>query len=167
MALDGSGTAWTAAGQIAVGLSGGGTLAISNDAAVEAAAAILVGANAGGSGMLTVNEGGTLASGGTLAILGDAAGASGTVTVNGAGSSWTVADELAVGASGAGTLIVSNGGVVRSNLAAQASVAALSIGSNGERARLDRPWDRSGQRYRLGPGSCDFPSCSEPRAMAR
>lgn len=86
--VDGSGSSWTNSSSLAVGLSGDGTLTISNGGAVSNA-----------------NNG----------IIGSAGGSTGTVTVDGSGSSWTISNSLFVGGTGAGTLTIRNGGSVSAN----------------------------------------------------
>ena len=96
---------------------------------------IIVGSTAGSSGTLNIGAGGgastqnlivgqsgvgTLAvqNGGTLTdfggFVGDLSGSQGTVTVSGAGSTWTNTDTIQVGALGTGTLTIENGGTVNS-----------------------------------------------------
>jgi fibronectin-binding autotransporter adhesin len=67
-------------------------------------------------GTLTIDGGGTVTSTSTIdgfsAIIGTKAGAHGTVTVQGAGSTWTNSSGLVVGYTGAGTLNINSGGKV-------------------------------------------------------
>ncbi|WP_201415031.1 autotransporter domain-containing protein [Mesorhizobium sp. J8] len=63
-----------------------------------------------GAGSLTIQNGGAVSD--TYAYVGYGAGSTGTVTVDGAGSTWTSLGILAVGALGSGTLTVQNGGLV-------------------------------------------------------
>jgi outer membrane autotransporter protein len=65
----------------------------------------------GGTGMLTIQSGGTVSSGIGIAIVGNAAGSQGTVTVTGAGSTLTF-PSLFVGALGTGALTIAGGGTV-------------------------------------------------------
>ena len=66
-------------------------------------------------GLLTIQNGGTLTSGGGGTI-GNQSGSIGIVTVDGAGSSWTTGSSgLAVGNNGTGTLTIQNGAAVSSN----------------------------------------------------
>ncbi|MDH2348942.1 autotransporter domain-containing protein [Bradyrhizobium sp. SSUT77] len=74
---------------------------------------LTIGAN--GTGSLLVSNGGQISSSNGGGTLGQAAGSSGTVTVDGAGSSWTTPAFLFVGVGGAGTMTISNGGVVITN----------------------------------------------------
>lgn len=78
-----------------------------------------------GTGALTIQNGGTLSS--SIGYIGFLSGSTGTVTVTGAGSSWTVPYDLEVGIWGTGTLAIQNGGKVRSN----ASWIGYSAGSTG------------------------------------
>ncbi len=85
MTVDGVGSSWTNSGDLSVGNSGTGTL--------------------------TIRNGGTVSNTG-LGYLGNNAGSTGTVTVDGAGSTWTNSGDLVVGDSGTGTLTIQNGGAV-------------------------------------------------------
>ena len=78
-----------------------------------------------GTGMLTIQTGGTLVN--ELALIGNLPGGLGTVMVTGAGSSWTNVGTVVVGGQGTGTLTVQDGGTMRS---AGGSVG-LSAGSTG------------------------------------
>jgi len=62
-------------------------------------------------GTLTISEGGTV---NTLnnGVIGYYTNAQGTVTVDGADSTWTMGSDLRVGSEGHGTLVISNGGAV-------------------------------------------------------
>ena len=81
-----------------------------------------------GTGKLVIQNGGTLLNLG-CGFIGNSAGAQGTVTVSGAGSTWTNLSDLVVGNLGTGTLIIENGGTVSSGPGG-ASIG-LSPGSNG------------------------------------
>lgn len=65
-----------------------------------------------GVGALSISNGSSLWD--ISAVIGNQPGSSGSVTVNGAGSTWTNAAELAVGGSGFGLLQITNGGSVSS-----------------------------------------------------
>jgi T5SS/PEP-CTERM-associated repeat protein/autotransporter-associated beta strand protein len=84
--LDGVGSNWTMSGPLAIGGNGGaGTLHITNGAAVSS----------------------------SYGILADANGATGTVTVDGAGSTWTNSGALYVGNRGSSAMLsITNGGKV-------------------------------------------------------
>ena len=62
--------------------------------------------------MLTIQNGGTLTDVG--GFVGNLPGSQGTVTVSGAGSTWTNIGTLQVGGLGTGTLTIQNGGTVNS-----------------------------------------------------
>ncbi len=62
--------------------------------------------------MLTIQTGGTLTNIG--GIVGNLPGSNGTVTVTGAGSTWSNAGFVVVGGQGTGTLTIQDGGVVNS-----------------------------------------------------
>ena len=68
-----------------------------------------------GTGTLTIQNGGslvTLGAAGSGSILGTFVGGTGMATVTGAGSTWTSSNELRVGNSGNGTLMISDGGAL-------------------------------------------------------
>ena len=65
-----------------------------------------------GTGMLTIQAGGTLAD--SFGTVGDLPGGLGTVKVTGAGSNWSNAGSVVVGGLGTGTLTIQNGGTVNS-----------------------------------------------------
>jgi T5SS/PEP-CTERM-associated repeat protein len=66
----------------------------------------------GGDGKLTVQDGGTVESDGSLDIVGHIS--DGAVTIDGTGSLWKSLGIITVGGSGAGTLTVENAGTVSS-----------------------------------------------------
>ena len=66
--------------------------------------------------MLTIQTGGTLAN--SFGTIGNLPGGLGTVTVTGAGSSWSNAGSIVVGGQGTGTLTIQDGGTVNSAAAA-------------------------------------------------
>ena len=82
-----------------------------------------VGAN--GTGMLTIQAGGTLAD--SFGTVGNLPRGLGTVTVTGAGSNWSNAGSVVVGGQGTGTLTIQDGGTVNSG----GGSVGLSVGSNG------------------------------------
>ena len=63
-----------------------------------------------GTGMLTIQAGGTLAD--SFGTVGNLPGGLGTVTVTGAGSSWSNAGGVVVGGLGTGTLTIEDGGTL-------------------------------------------------------
>jgi fibronectin-binding autotransporter adhesin len=99
--VTGAGSSWSNSGDLHVGYSGTGTLTIEN----------------GGS----VNNG-------LFGYVGAFSGGIGTVTVTGAGSTWTNGGELAVGNFGTGTLTIADGGTV-SNTAGYVGRNGGSIGT--------------------------------------
>ena len=86
-----------------------------------------------GTGMLTIQTAGTLIN--LTGTVGSLPGSNGTVTVTGAGSTWSNLGSLVVGDAGTGTLTIDNGGTVISafgNLAVgQAGTGALKIQNGG------------------------------------
>jgi T5SS/PEP-CTERM-associated repeat protein len=71
-----------------------------------------LGVGQSGTGMLTIQAGGTLAD--SSGAVGNLPGGLGTVTVTGAGSNWSNAGSILVGGQGAGTLTIQDGGTVNS-----------------------------------------------------
>lgn len=86
VSVDGSGSTWTNSGDLYVGYGFGGT------------------------GTLTITNGGTVKD--VNGIIGGSGGAIGSVTVDGTGSTWTNSGNLTVGSQAQGALIVSNSGTV-------------------------------------------------------
>src|SRR5262249_58349625 len=82
-----------------------------------------------GTGTLTIQNGGAVSN--QLGFIGLSSGSSGTVTVTGAGSSWTNAGTLFVGNSGTGTLTIQNGGVVTVGGGGGSVLVAAGVGSTG------------------------------------
>jgi fibronectin-binding autotransporter adhesin len=116
--VDGIGSAWTNTADLTVGDEdlggpGTGTLTIQNGGAVSAVGMLTVGRF--GKGIVTIQTGGDLSNG--VAVLGDLAGSSGSVTVTGAGSTWTMAGDFTVGSEGTGVLNILNGAAVSNNAA--------------------------------------------------
>ncbi len=140
---------------LAVGLSGTGTLVVQNGgtltdfgglvgdltgsqgmATVSGAGSTWTSTNtfqvgAGGTGALTVEAGGTVNSGGGGSV-GLSAGSTGSVTVTGPGSAWNngPGGGLNIGSFGAGALTISNGGIVSNNTAFTANIGE-GAGSQG------------------------------------
>ncbi|MGM4920306.1 autotransporter domain-containing protein [Tardiphaga sp. 813_E8_N1_3] len=142
--VDGVGSSWTNSSDLNIGYGGTGTVTIRNGGVVSNVTGFL-GINAGstgtatvdgigsswtssgdlyvgrsGTGTLTIRNGGAVSSSG-VAFIGELAGSTGTVTVDGAGSSFTNSG-LIIGSFGTGTLTIQNGGTVSS--------AAGYVGSN-------------------------------------
>ena len=106
--VDGAGSTWTNSGDLSVGEDGTGTLSILNGGAVLNA-----------NGFIGHNATPTTSS-------------TGTVTVSGAGSTWTNNGNLLIGASGDGTLHIMDGGVVVSNAALTVDDDAyIGLGADG------------------------------------
>jgi T5SS/PEP-CTERM-associated repeat protein len=84
-----------------------------------------------GSGFLNITSGGQVSD--FDADVASEVGSTGTVTVDGAGSTWTNRSELIVGASGTGTLSVSNGGQVSNDILTVGGLGAgtLTISNGG------------------------------------
>ncbi|MGO4677881.1 autotransporter outer membrane beta-barrel domain-containing protein [Bosea sp. 2YAB26] len=76
--------------------------------------------------MLTIQTGGTVAN--SLGTIGNLPGGLGTVTVTGAGSSWSNAGSVVVGGQGTGTLTIQDAGAVTSG----GGSVGLAVGSNGK-----------------------------------
>ena len=76
--------------------------------------------------MLVIQNGGTLTDFG--GFVGNLPGSQGTVTVSGAGSTWTNIGTVVVGGLGTGTLTIQNGGTVNSG---GGGSVGLSVGSTG------------------------------------
>ncbi|SIO72588.1 outer membrane autotransporter barrel domain-containing protein [Burkholderia sp. GAS332] len=83
--VDGTGSNWTATGNLIVGYLGIGTLNVTN----------------GGKASNIGSD-----------FIGNSAGGTGTVTVDGTGSTWTNTSGLGIGVGGTGTLTISDGGIV-------------------------------------------------------
>ncbi|MBN1591262.1 MAG: hypothetical protein JW888_17250, partial [Pirellulales bacterium] len=137
--VDGAGSMWTNNSKVRVGYYGAGTLAITGGGKVSDEVGN-IGYLSGSTGVATVDGAGstwtntgTLYVGlhgiGTLSITGGGSvfngyasngygfigyqsGSTGTVTVDGAGSTWTNVSSLHVGCNGAGTLAIVGGGLV-------------------------------------------------------
>ena len=80
-------------------------------------------------GMLTIGSGGTVTN--TEGTVGNSSGSTGTVTVSGAGTTWTNSGDLYVGRNGTGTLDVSTGGTVSNLIGHVGGCAGCSTGAVG------------------------------------
>ena len=144
--VDGAGSTWTNSGTLSVGDRGGGTLIIQNGAVVS-------------------NGAGTI---GRLAI----AGGSGSVTVDGAGSTWTNSGTLKIGDAGTGTLTISNGGTVSAtgtvSLAQQSgSTGTLNIGAaSGQAAAAPGTLSAASVAFGAGSGKIVFNHTGSAYAFA-
>ena len=137
--VTGAGSSWSNAGSVVVGGLGTGTLTIQDGGTVNSGGGS-VGLSAGSTGTVTVTGPGsswingpsgglnigsfgtgtlTIANGGMVinitafaANIGNGAGSQGTVTVTGAGSTWSNSSGVNIGNLGTGTLTIADGGVV-------------------------------------------------------
>jgi outer membrane autotransporter protein len=145
---------WTNSGTLTVGESGTGTLNITHGAlvsntdgtignqsgstgTVSVAGTLSTWTNSGslavgesGTGTLNITNGGTVTVNGSFARIAEQATSTGTVTVDGAGSTWRLANELDVARAGTGTLTIQNGGIVNMTGSDRVSIGVLA-GSNG------------------------------------
>lgn len=108
----------TMGGALFVG-DGWGEMVVSNGSAVTVSGPWTV-IGRYGLGKLDIASGSTMTSAGA-AFVGEFAGSTGTVTVDGAGSSWTVGGALNVGMAGTGTLTIQNEGLVSAKTVTLAS----------------------------------------------
>jgi len=161
MTVDGPGSSWTST-DLVVGMSGLGTMKIANGGTVTGGGGgmghstlgytidgegtvtvhgagsswnttdLMVGRE--GTGMLTIANGGSVSnSGGAgFAVVGHLSGGKGTVAVDGAGSSWTVAaGYIGVGAGGTGKLDITNAALVQADQLIVGSAGTVTL--NGGR----------------------------------
>ena len=91
------------------------------------AAALNLAVGQNGTGILVIQNGGTLTDVG--GFVGNLPGSQGTVTVSGAGSAWTNIGTVVVGGLGTGTLTIQNGGVVSSGGGGSVGLSVGSIGT--------------------------------------
>jgi outer membrane autotransporter protein len=144
--VDGAGSTWTMAGNQAnliVGIGGSGSVVIRNGGKVSNSLLGQLGAQAGASGMVSVNGAGSSWTTGTLAVgnggtgtleisgggtvnngnatLGNSPASAGTATVAGVGSTWNNSGKLTLGNLGNGTVAVLSGGTL--NVAQDTSIA--------------------------------------------
>lgn len=119
--LDGTGTLTIAGGSSAyldatsIGERSTGTVTVTGAGSLLQTGVTAIGNDVSGWGDLSVLQGATMTS--TRATLGAAAGSSAFVTVDGAGSSWTVTNELTVGDAGGANLTISGGATVHAGFA--------------------------------------------------
>ncbi len=152
--VTGAGSHWSNAGGIVVGGLGTGTLTIQGGGTVSSGGGGSVGLSAGSTGTVTVTDPGsswingpsgglnvgsfgtgtlTIANGGKVinittftANIGNGASGQGTVTVTGAGSTWSNSSGVNIGNLGTGTLTIADGGIVTGPM-----VIATSAGATG------------------------------------
>ncbi|CAD5277914.1 conserved exported hypothetical protein [Bosea sp. 62] len=168
VAVTGAGSSWTNSGELTVGYLGTGTLTVADGGTVSNTTGY-VGRDLGSTGAVTVSGSGSRWSNsgdlyvghsgtGTLTIenggrvsntlfgyVGTSSGGIGTVTVTGAGSTWTNSAELLVGYSGTGTLAVENGGKVSNTIGSvgrnAGSTGTVTVTGAGSR------WTNSAELY--------------------
>ena len=126
---------------VAVGATGNGSTTGTGIATVAKSSTwridgnLTIGQFSGGTGMVTVQDGGTLQLNGTTLVLGQNMGSNGTLTMSGLGSELTGSDgnsatgKLVIGKSGSGTLNVLNSAVVNIPAAVTLGAAAGSSGT--------------------------------------
>jgi fibronectin-binding autotransporter adhesin len=149
--IDGSGSTWANTGVLHVGDKGVGALTIGNGGQVSNTVAV-IGTYAGSTGSASVDgkdsgwtSNGTLyvgargagelmiTSGGRVTqafegLVGFDSGSTGEVVVDGVGSTWDSGGGIAIGRKGAGSLTISNGGLVKSAVGIDGSLS-VAIGS--------------------------------------
>jgi T5SS/PEP-CTERM-associated repeat protein len=115
--IDGTGSQWNAPGGFSIGVSGLGSVTVSNGGSLNGSSGLLfIGSATGGNGSLTIESGATATA--TYGELGFVSGSAGTLTVTGTGSSATFSNDLNIAYAGFGTVNVASGG-------------SLSVGSGG------------------------------------
>ena len=107
VSVSGTNSSWTDNGDLYIGDSGSGSLTITSAASVS-------------NGETNVG-----------AIIGNNTGSVGVVTVSGTGSTWTDSGDLAIGNSGSGTLIISNGATVQSGNVTYGGLLGGNAGATG------------------------------------
>ncbi len=153
--VSGSGATWTNSGDLYIGRNGTGVLSVGSGGTVSNvvgrvggcencstsavgtvtvsgagatwtnSAGLAIGAS--GTGQVTIAESGKVLTGPSGGFLGVLPGATGTMMVTDPGSTWNISDQLTVGGSGSGMLIVQNGGTVTNT----AGTIGSSSGSTG------------------------------------
>ncbi|MGO4287332.1 autotransporter outer membrane beta-barrel domain-containing protein [Bosea sp. TAB14] len=144
----------------ALGFNAGasGTVAVDGAGSTWTSSAVFVGY--GGTGALTISNGGEAAD--TAALIGFQAGSSGAATVTGPGSLWSHTGNLVVGDLGTGALTIANGGTVSAGglvkLASQVgSVGTLNIGGEaGAAAAAPGALNAAVVLFGAGAGSLNF-----------
>ena len=124
---------WFTAGNWTAGVPTAGTSANINTVspnptvvATPGGAALNLAVGQNGTGMLTIQSGGTVTD--ASGAVGNLPGSQGTVTVTGAGSTWTNIGNVVVGGLGTGALTIQNGGTVNSG---GGGSVGQSVGSTG------------------------------------
>lgn len=109
--VDGAGSAWLNDYSLYMGDGGDGTLNVTNGAMVTNRNYFAIGYRDGGRSRLHIAGGGTVTSNAPVHIA-TGPGTTGVATVDGPGSTWTIAEWLEVGNGGNGILTITNGGAV-------------------------------------------------------
>lgn len=161
--VTGAGSAWINSGFLLLGYDHDATLTVRDGGLVQAAGlAIGDGAERGSvlvdgagsriessiyvavsNGDMAISNGGAVSS--LNGLIGTSVGESGSVTVDGAGSNWTMSDELEIGYNGTGHLEIRNGGVVNN----QIGLIGINAGSVGiaEVTGAGSTWNNSDALY--------------------
>ncbi len=200
--VTGAGASWSTASNIVVGGLGTGTLTIQDDGLMSSGSGS-VGQSAGSTGTVTVTGPGstwingtsgglnigsfgtgtlTVANGGKVidivpgpvANIGNDAGSLGTVTVTGAGSTWSNSSGLNIGNLGTGTLTIADSGVVSAVIngpiviAANAgSIGTLNIGAGaGNPAAAPGTLAALSLEFGAGTGTINFNHTSDDYVFA-
>ncbi|WP_218511708.1 autotransporter outer membrane beta-barrel domain-containing protein [Variovorax sp. dw_308] len=186
--VTGVGSSWSNAGGVVLGGQGTATLLIQDGGAMQSANAS-IGLGSGSAGMVTVTGAGsnwtngisgglnigssgtgslTIANGGVVtnisanfaANVGANAGSRGTVTVTGAGSTWTNVPGVNVGNRGTGTLTIADGGVVNGPVVIASNpggTGTLNIGAGaGEPAAAPGTLTARSIEFGAGTGTINF-----------
>ena len=187
--VSGPGSTWTNTGTIQVGGLGTGTLTIENGGTLNSSGGGSIGLSTGstgtvtvtgpgstwndgpdgglnvgsfGSGALTIANGGTVINDSTFASnIGEGADSVGTVTVTGAGSTWSSSSGLNIGRSGTGTLTIADSGVVTAGPVVIAentgAVGTLNIGAGaGSAAAAPGTLTAPSVAFGAGTGTINF-----------
>jgi T5SS/PEP-CTERM-associated repeat protein len=169
--VSGAGSTWTNSDHLRVGGGGAGTLDITNGAAVSSTSAIIDSSSTGavtvsgvgstwtnssglfvgdgGNGTLNITNGATVSSSHAAISFGLFDDTAGSVTVSGAGSTWTNTGHLLVGIHGNGSLEITNGAAV-SNAGGYIGQWGDSTGSVTV-SGAGSIWTNSGDLYVGGP----------------
>ena len=105
---------------------------VTSGANLTAATGVTVGE--GGTGALLINGGATIVGLGTLDSFTGASGSAASVTIDGTGSTWKSAGELAVGDTGGGAVTVSNGAGLSATAGGTLPAMALGVSAGGSGA---------------------------------
>lgn len=127
LSVDGAGATLTDTGDLTIGDSGNGNVAVRNGASAFITDLVILGTSGTGIGALDIESGGYLSSGGSL-VIGSTTGSSGSVNVTGPGSQLQVGGSIGVGSDGNGTLGVYDGASVSTDGALRVGIFALGSG---------------------------------------